>query len=91
MKFLREKLIAGHGLFSSYEGPNGQDSWDVFEGCSGIWTAGCWLARRLYQFKASTTIDLGIFLFVFSARRVTMRNLGLLIKTDWSVMCPFCC
>ena len=38
--FLREKLISGHGLFSSYEGQqeavNGQDSWGVFQGCTRL-------------------------------------------------------
>ena len=27
-------------------------------------TAGCWLARRLQQLKASTTMDLGISIFL---------------------------
>ena len=59
-RFLREKMISGHGLFSSYEGPqgatNGQDSWGVFQECAGLWTAGWWLARRLHQLKTSTTM-----------------------------------
>ena len=32
---------------------------------TGLWTAGCWLARRLHQLKASTTMDLGISFFLF--------------------------
>ena len=43
---------------------NGQDSWGVFQGCSGLWTAGCWLARRLHQLKASTTMALRISFFL---------------------------
>ena len=61
-RFLREKLMSDHGLFSSYEGQqgaaNGQYSWDVFQGC--------WLARRLHQLKASTTMDLSISFFLIS-------------------------
>ena len=55
---------------------------ELFQGCTGLWTAGCWLARRLYQLKAFTTMDLGILIFLVSARCVALRNLGLLIKTD---------
>ena len=49
-------------------------------------TAGCWLARRLQQLKASTTMDLGISssLFLYDVY-VALRNLELLIKTGWNV------
>ena len=90
--------MSDHGLFSSYEGlqgaANGQDSWGLFrDGCTGLWTAGCWLARRLHRLKASTTttMDLGILIFLISVRCVALRNLDLLIKTEWSVICPLCC
>ena len=63
----------------------------AFQGCTGLWTAGCWLARRLHQLKAPTTIDLGISTFLNSVRCMALKNLGLLIKTDWSVLCPLCC
>ena len=63
----------------------------LFQGCEGLWTAGCWLARRLHQLRASTTMDLGISIFLISVRCVAMKNLDLLIKTDWSVICPLCC
>ena len=53
----------------------------VFQGCTGLWTAGCWLARRLHQLKASTTMDLGISIFLTFVRCVAVRNLELLIKT----------
>ena len=29
--------------------------------------------------------------FFISVQYVVLRNLGLLIKTDWSVICPLCC
>ena len=65
--------MSDHGLFSSYEGQqgaaNGQYSWGIVQGYTGLcWTAGCWLARRLHQLKASITMDLAsvfqIFLFL---------------------------
>ena len=43
--------------------------------------AGCWLVRRLYQLKASTTMDRGISIFLILVRCVALRNLELLIKT----------
>ena len=42
--------------------------------------AGCWLARRLQQLKAFTTMDLGISIFLIFVRCVALRNLELLIK-----------
>ena len=50
---------------------------------------GCWLARRLHQLKASTTMDLGISIFLISVRCVALRNLELLIKTGWNVFVRF--
>ena len=63
----------------------------LFQGCTALWTAGCWLARRLHQLKASTTMDLGISIFLIFVQCVTLRNLDLLIKSGWSVICPLCC
>ena len=51
--------------------------------------AGCWLARRLHQLKASTTMDLGISIFLIFVRCVALRNLELLIKTGWNVFGRF--
>ena len=51
----------------------------AFQGCTGLWTAGCWLARRLHQLKAST-MDLGISIFLIFVPCVALRNLELLIK-----------
>ena len=50
---------------------------------------GCWLARRLHQLKASTTMDLCIPIFVIFVRCVALRNLELLIKTGWNVVVRF--
>ena len=54
----------------------------LFQGCTGLWTAGCWLARRLHQLKASTTMDLGISIFLFC----TMCGLEKpgLVDQNWS-------
>ena len=59
----------------------------LFQGCTRLSTAGCWLARRLHQLKASTTMDLGILIFLISVYCVALRNMGLM-KIDWSVIYP---
>ena len=61
----------------------------LFQGCTGFWAAGCWLERRLHQLKASTTMDLGISIFLIFVRCVALRNLELLIKTGWNVFVRF--
>ena len=63
----------------------------LFQGCTGLWTVGCWLACRLHQLKASSTMDLGISIFLIFVRYVILRNFDLLIITDWSVIYPLCC
>ena len=80
--------MSDHDHFSPYEGHKERR---IFQGCTGLWTAGCWLARRLHQLKVSTAMDLGISIFLTSVQCVALRNLGLLIKTGWSVICPLCC
>ena len=48
------------------------------------------LARpRLHHLKASTTMDLGISIFLIFVRYVALRNLELLIKTGWDVFVRF--
>ena len=49
----------------------------LFQGCTGLWTAGCWLARRLHQLKASTTMDLGISIFLIFWTMCSLEELGL--------------
>ena len=93
-RFLKEKPMSDHGHFSPYEDHKEWQTgniWGLFQGCAGLWTAGCWLARRLHQPKASTTMDLGISIFHILVQCVALRNLDLLIKTGWSVTCPLCC
>ena len=90
--------MSDHGRnFSSYEGHKARSGErarfvGIFQGCTGLWTAGCWLARRLRQLKASTTtMDLGISFFLISVQCVALRILDLLIKTGWSVIFPVFC
>ena len=71
VRFLMEKLMSDHGLFSSYEGLRSSERArfvGLFQGWTGPWTAGCWLERRFHQLKASTTMDLGISIFLISVR-----------------------
>ena len=81
-----------HGHFSPCEGHKEQRARFVglFQGCTGLWTARCWLARRLHQLKASTTMNLDISIFFFFVRCVALRNLDILIKTGWRVICSLC-
>ena len=60
--------MSDHGLIFSYEDHKERRTGKIrgaFQGCTGLWTAGCWLARRLHQLKASTTKDLGISISLF--------------------------
>ena len=44
--------------------------------------AGCWLARRLHQLKASTTMDLGISFFTYFCTMCGLEKLGL-VDQNW--------
>ena len=84
--------MSDHGRhFSSYEGHKERRTGKIrgaFLRMHRLWTAGCWLACRLRQLKASTTMDLGISFFLISVQCVALRILDLLIKTGWSVIFP---
>ena len=72
--------MSDHGHFSSYEGNKEQRTGKLrgaFQGFIGLRTSGCWLARRLNQLKAFTTMDLEISIFLIFVRCVTFRNLDL--------------
>ena len=90
-RFLRAKLISNHVFFSSTRSGERAIFAGLFQGCTGLWTAGCWLARRLHQLTTSTTMYLGFSIFPISVQCVALRSLDLLIKTGWSVICPLCC
>ena len=86
--------MSDHGNFSSYEGHKERRTGKIRGASSRMHraeTAGCWLARRLHQLKASTTMDLGISIFLICVRCVALRKLDLLIKTGRNVFCPLCC
>ena len=95
--------MSDHGHFSSYEGHKERRTGKIrgafsrmyraLDGWIKIYTEllKSWLARRLHQLKASTTMDLGITVFLVSVQCVALRNLDLLIKTGWSVIFPFLC
>ena len=90
--FVRRMVISDNSLFSSYEiqprAEGGQDCRAVIQGCTGPWTAGCRFARQLRRLKASIAMDIGTtLLLLISSWRVALRNLDLLIKTDWSLIC----
>ena len=75
--------MSDHGNFSSYEGHKERRTGKIrglFQECIRLWTVECWLARRLHQLKASTTMDLGISIFLIFVRFVALRNLDLLIN-----------
>ena len=85
--------MSDHGHFSSYEDHKERRTGKIrgdFQGCTGLWMAGCWLARWL-QLKASTTMDHGISIFLTFVQCVALRNLDLFIKIGWGIICPVCC
>ena len=84
--------MSDHGHhFSFYEGHKERRTGKIHEDFSrmhrAFCTAGCWLARRLHQLKASTIMDLGISFFLISVQCVALRILEL-FKTGWSVVFP---
>ena len=85
------------GHFSSYEGlqraANGQDSWGFFKDAQGFGRldadscAGFTGSRR----PPPWTSVFHFSLFLYDVCTMALRNLDLLIKTGWSVICPLCC
>ena len=82
--------MSDHGHFSSYERHLERRTGKIRGAFSRMHRAldGCWLAGRL---RVSTTMNLGISFFLIFVRCVALRNLDLLIKTGWNVICPVCC
>ena len=95
-RFLREKLISDHGHFSSYEG---RATWSgerarfegLFQGCTGLQTAGCWLSRAGFINSRPPPPWTSVFQFSIFCTMCGLRNSELLIKTGWNVICPVCC
>ena len=97
--FVRGKLISDHGLSSSYESQqgaaDGQDSWSVFQGCTWLFGRRVDAGPRA-SFTGSSppppwTSVLQLSSLFLHHRRVALKDSGLLIKTDRSVVCPLCC
>ena len=87
-------MISDHGHFSSYEGHKERRTGKICGTFSRMHRAldGWMLARApVSELKASTTMDLGISIFLIFVQCVAFRNLDLLIKTGWSIICPLCC
>ena len=87
-------MMSDHGLFSPYEGHKEWQTSKIRGAFSRMHGAlDGWMLTRApaSPAQASTTMDLGISIFLISVRCVALRNLELLIKTDWSVICPLCC
>ena len=61
--------MSDHGHFSAYEGHKERRTGKIRGAFSRMHMALdgwiCWLAHRLHQLKASTTMDLGILIFLF--------------------------
>ena len=82
--------MSDHDHFSSYEGHKERRTGKIRGAFSRMRRAldGWMLARA----PASAAQGLhGISIFLISEQCVTLRNLDLLIKTSWSVICPVCC
>ena len=59
-----------HGHFSSCEKSGERAMFmGIFQGCAGLWMAGCRLVHRLHQLEAPTTMDpsISIFLILYDA------------------------
>ena len=87
--------MSDHGLFSSYKSHKERRTGKIRGASSRMHrTLDGWMlarARRLHQLKASTTMDLSISIFLIFVQCMALRNLYLLIKTGWSVICLVCC
>ena len=63
----RRRASCPQGTRANKEWRTGEIRGAFFQGCTGLWTAGCWLARRLHQLKPCPTMDLGISIFLIFA------------------------
>ena len=92
-RFLREKLISDHGLFSSYEGQQGAATWQYFLGrFSGVYRAlDGWMLARAPASPAQGLSPPWTSVFDYFCMTCGLEKLGLLIKTDWGVSCPLYC
>ena len=79
-KFLGVKPTSDHDEFSSCEGQQGaanaQNFWGVYQGCTGLWTAGYWLTRRLPQLHEPRYLNFQSVAPVAQRYHVTSDTLG---------------
>ena len=86
--------MSDHGLISSYEGHKERRTGKIRGAFSGMHRAlDGWILARAPASSAQGLHHHGprYFNFLIFVLRVALRNLDLLIKTGWSVICPVCC
>ena len=86
--------MSDHGLISSYEGHKEWRTGKIRGAFSGMHRAlDGWMLARAPAPPAQGLHHHGpqYFNFLIFLQCVALRNLDLLIKTGWSVICPVCC
>ena len=93
-RFLREKLMSDHGHFSSYEGHKERRTGKIRGAFSKMHRAlDGWMLARAPASPAQGLHHHGPrhLNFPYFCMMCGLEKLVLLIKTDWSVICPLCC
>ena len=57
----------------------------LFQGCTGLWTAGCWLARRLNQHHHGPRY----FNFPYFCTMCSLEKLGIVDQNGWNLLVRF--
>ena len=86
--------MSDHGHFSPYEGHKERRTGKIRGAFSGMHRAlDGWMLARAPAPPAQGLHHHGprYFIFLILLQHVALRNLNLLIKTGWSVICPVCC
>ena len=86
--------MSGHGLFSSYEGRKERRTGKIRGAFSGMYKAlDGWMLARAPASPAQGLHHHGprYFNFPYFCTMCDFEKLGLVIKTDWGVICPLCC
>ena len=87
-------LMSDHDIFSSYWGHKERRTGKIRGAFSGMhMTLDGWMLARAPASPAQGLHHHGprYFNFTYFCACVALRNLDVLIKTDWSVICPLCC
>ena len=72
-------------------GERAKDSWGFFKVAQGFGRLDAGSRAGFTSSRPPPPWTSVIPIFFISVRCVILRNLDLLIKTDWSVICPLCC